>query len=1000
MTLRGDRRWLSVERMSPRALAPALIAVLALLPSATSSAAVAAPPTVKSQATQRLATLVADTRALPRTAVRPHDKAMLLKVAGAARRAGPGSPCRAIALLRRYRGLLPAVQRLRLDGRTLAGASRRGALESDALSANAALLSVPAAQGCGGARAPRVGEATPLVLESDERHLRLRVDLPVPTFAAHQVGGTEYQQMFVEGMGDRGAVGEPVVPGLTKLFGVPLGANVTVRVNDSRGYDLDGVNLYPHQPDAVDQATGAPPDSDFIEGPFVKSARAYRSSAPFPRRPAHAKALGNMRNLRVGGVDTTGGQYRPRGHRLRVFTQIDVTVRFGGSGRGSFGQAARVKSVWESYFTRNYEGALVNWNAIEAKLDPSVVGTSFCGEDMLIVTSPALQPAAAKFATARAAAGYAPRVVVVGSDPGQIGTTLAQIQAYILGELNADCDMRPTYVVLFGDTANVPTWHVPCANGGDVAECSIPSDLPYSLNAPADLFADVLLGRIPAPDLASANAVVDKIVKYETQLPAPPGDDFFGHATVTSFFEQRYICVLNEGQSGTPNCNAKTGDVTGHLEPDYPNHTDGRGFTKTAERIQNVMAQQYGHTVDRVYTKGDDPQVIPEKYYDGTPIPPNLLLPGFPWDGDGSDLLNDYNDGRFAILHRDHGWNYGWAHPYLTTADTPSLANGTQLPVVFGVDCASATFDIPGSPSFVETQVMKPDGGAVAGFGDTQVSPTWPNNHMALGFFDAPFPMLLPNFGSDTPTKRLGDILLSGKGYVANQDGPGSAGTYQELYLYHLLGDPSGQMWSNDPVDIDVTKIQVEYIPIEVPDPGGPVFKVLVNMGDQAGPNTVVTLYRNGAPIGRGVVGAGGSVEVTPEIATPSDGLSVAFEQDGALPDGKAVDGAPSPTTPPGPADTSLTLRCPGSTRQGQATTFAGHLNPAFAGAQVRVRYVQVGTGGRSFEHTVATDPSGDWQDSATFGRSDLGDWHVTASFDGDASHRASSAECDLSVTR
>ena len=62
----------------------------------------------------------------------------------------------------------------------------------------------------------------------------------------------------------------------------------------------------------------------------------------------------------------------------------------------------------------------------------------------------------------------------------------------------------------------------------------------------------------------------------------------------------------------------------------------------------------------------------------------------------------------------------------------------------------------------------------------------------------------MPNFGSTTPTKRLGDILQSGKGYVANQwDGTAE---YQELYLYHLLGDPSGQMWSNDPVDIDATE--------------------------------------------------------------------------------------------------------------------------------------------------------------------------------------------------
>jgi hypothetical protein len=951
-----------------------LVALVAL---AGAPAAVGKAPSAERQADTRLALLVKHIGDLPAGAVKRSDKAALLRQARAARKVATRDPCRA--------------------ARTLQAGKFRAF--SEALSARAALMVTRRSLPCGGVAKANVTEVKPVVLESSERRLRLRLLLPTPTFTSYRARGARYMQMLMEGMGDSGKQGQPVMPALATFFGIPEGANVSVRVNDTNGFDLNGVNLYPRQPDPVDRDTpppGAPPDSDFQADPFVKSRSAYASNRPFPARASKASDLGKMRELRIGGVDAAGGQYRPRSKKLHVFTQLDVTVRFGGANKGTFAKARRLQSVWESYFTRNYEAMLVNWKTIQGKLGVDDLSPAFCGEDMLIVTSPALQPAANAFAAARQDAGYVTRVALVGSDPGQIGTTLAQIQAYILGELNSDCEMRPSYVVLFGDTSHVPTWHPPCAENGDPAECSIPSDLPYSLNFPSDLFADVQLGRIPAHDLDAANAVVNKIVGYETTKPADPAtDDFFGHATVTAYFEQRLVCILNEGESGEPNCKAKNGPVTGHYVPDYDDHRDGRGFTKTAERIQNTMAQQYGHTVDRVYTKGDDPQVIPEEYYDGTPIPPNLLLPGFPWNGTGADLLNHYNDGRFAILHRDHGWNYGWANPYLTTSDTPSLNNGTQLPVVFGVDCASGTFDIPGSPSFVETQVMKPDGGAVAGFGDTQVSPTWPNNHMALGFFDAPFPLLLPSFGSETPTKRLGDILLSGKGYMASQND--GAAEYQEHYLYHLLGDPSGQMWSNDPIDIDVTKIDVKLIPIPVPDPGGPAFKVLVDMGGlPAVQNTVVTLYRNSGAIGRGIVGAGGSVEITPEVATPSDGLKVEFEQDGALPDEKAIDGTPPP--PAGPADTSMGIQCPSDPSFGTPATVRGHLDPAFAGAPVRLTYTKAGAGGRSFESTVMTNASGDWTDTQTFPRGDRGAWTVNAAYAGDASHKPSSAECDFTV--
>ena len=863
----------------------ALAVLLAMLSAATvASGAATTSASPRAEAAKRLTTLVKHTRALPKRLVKPRKKLALLRLAKSAKRTSRRRPCRSIRILRGYRRRLGAVRRPRIRGRAPTTSSRRGQLASDALAAEVALLGLPRARRCGGSQAT-AAQAKAELLESDERHLRLRVSLPLPTFTAHQVGASEYQQMLMDGAGETGDEGKPGLPMLGELFAVPDGADVSVRVNDASGYALTGVNLYPHQPDPVDQtAPGQPPLSDFLEDPFVKSRRAYRSGKLFPRSRADAALLGRMRDLNIGGVDVTGGQYSAKTGKLLVFTSLDVTVNFGGGNRGTFGDGTLMNSPWEAYFARNYGRVVVNAATLAERLHLGPV-KPFCGEDMLVVTSPALKPAADSFANARKSAGYHPRVVVVGPDPGQIGTTVNAIQTYILGELNAECEVRPSYVVLFGDTSHVPTWHVPCKYGVETPDCDIASDLPYSLNAPADLFADVMLGRVPAPDLASANAVVDKIVGYETSAPAPPGDDFFSHVTVTAFFEPKYLCILNEGQSGEPNCKSKNGPVTGHYELDYTNHQDTRGFTKTAETIHNAMAAT-GLTVDRVYTTVDE-DVIPEFYYDGTAIPDHLRRPAFGWNGTGADLLAHYNQGRALILHRDHGWHGGWADPTLHSGDVPSMVNGTQLPVVFGVDCSSAQFDIPGNPSFVERQVMKPDGGAFAGFGDTRVSPTWPNNHMAYGFFDAMFPDVVPNFGSEDATTRLGAVLLSGKARMAAKvDGNGE---YQEHFLYHLLGDPSAQAWVNTPKQIDVTKINVELIPIPVPEPGGPGFKVRVDMADQGTATpTVVTLYYRGEAVGRGVASQG-ALEITPEVPIGRDQLMTAFEQDKALPAQKAV---------------------------------------------------------------------------------------------------------------
>jgi hypothetical protein len=408
-------------------------------------------------------------------------------------------------------------------------------------------------------------------------------------------------------------------------------------------------------------------------------------------------------------------------------------------------------------------------------------------------------------------------------------------------------------VIFVGNTANVPTFEVPCSPGGDPATCDIASDLPYAQDGVgADLFADVAYGRIPAPDLPTANTVVNKIVTYETSAPtADPG--FYLNATITSYF-----------QGAGP--------------------TDERGFTKTSEGIRNAMLAK-GYGVERIYTTdAADPQF----YYDGTPIPAALRKPGFPWSGDTTAFINAFNGGRFLILHRDHGWPGGWGSPDLSTGNIPMLTNGTKLPVVFGINCASAQFDVPGSPSFVEGLLQSPVGGAVGGFGDTRNSPSYANNHMVYGFFDALFPNLVPTFGAAAPLVRMGDVLLAGKQYMATQNGidwQGAGETYVEHYLYGYLGDPTMQLWIGHPFRFDLSQIQatvrsVALAPGVRPKPGDPPpYEVVLQISQPGSDGAIATLERKGEVIGRGIVQKG-QVVIVPDVATQSDGLTVSLELD------------------------------------------------------------------------------------------------------------------------
>ena len=78
------------------------------------------------------------------------------------------------------------------------------------------------------------------------------------------------------------------------------------------------------------------------------------------------------------------------------------------------------------------------------------------------------------------------------------------------------------------------------------------------------------------------------------------------------------------------------------------------------------------------------------KFNDGTDLPASLKKPTFAWNGTGAQVSAAWNEGRFMVVHRDHGWSDGWGTPGFTTADVDLLTNGANLPVVLSINCAAA----------------------------------------------------------------------------------------------------------------------------------------------------------------------------------------------------------------------------------------------------------------------------------------------------------------------
>jgi hypothetical protein len=798
------------------------------------------------QTKKALKALLKQTGKLPSKALTSSSRprlATMLKLAGSAKRNAAKQTCASVKAMSRYRRTAAHTKVIKKPKKRAAKVmSKLSALSASSTSVSLLLLSSHKTKKCGGGvPLSTLDEARTTVMESDGQHLKVTVDLPKVVLNPRTEGKHNYTELTAPGTVTPGQPGQPGIPMVDELFGVPDNAQVAVNVIGSKSVTVGDVDLFPTQPDVVDDVKppnfSAPP----FDAPFVPPSNL---KGTFPAKPADGTSLGTVRDTVVGQAGLSLGQYTPKKDKLKVFTQLVIDIRFLG-GTGGFG--GQICSPWELSASR-LVGSLLNQRLIRGFCHWTPWA---CGEELMVITNPATLAEATSYANARVLQGFSTHVYQTGLGRTQIGTTAAEIQAFVRSHVNSTSCVRPSYLTLMGDDKLVPTF---------VGADGIPSDNPYSTKNDSDELPDLAVGRILGNDASQVAAFVAKINHYES---SPPSGAMLNHATIAAQFQDIDDASALDGR-------------------------EARTFVQFAETARSGMLHKVV-SVDRIYT--DSPTTTPTQFNDGTNLPSSLLKPTFAWDGDAADISAAWNAGRFLIIHRDHGWSDGWGDPFYTTSDVSALTNDNDhLPVLMSVNCASARYD-DDDDSFVQTAVVKPTGGAVAAFGDTRNSPSWHNSQIALGFVDGLLPWTLSGEGPATK-QRLGDALVNGKLRLAALAPPPDGGTVAELHLWHLFGDPTMQMYGGDRelFHFDPKQFQAVYREIPNPGPGEPPYEVQLTLpGGLAGqPFSLVRLDGNSNPeavVGK-AVGDGSTQATIPaefDDTTPQQ-LAVVVNVDDAAP--------------------------------------------------------------------------------------------------------------------
>src|SRR5262245_24631966 len=133
------------------------------------------------------------------------------------------------------------------------------------------------------------------------------------------------------------------------------------------------------------------------------------------------------------------------------------------------------------------------------------------GEELLILTAPAYLTQAQALKTWKISRGIPTSLVQVNDGAGGGPDTNIEIDKYI-EDRYASCAVRPSYIILFGDSNDVPTFTMQrlLKDPGEM----IATDFPYATLGSdpeaADLIPDFAVGRIPVSSALEAQVVVDK----------------------------------------------------------------------------------------------------------------------------------------------------------------------------------------------------------------------------------------------------------------------------------------------------------------------------------------------------------------------------------------------------------------------------------------------------------------------------------------------------------
>lgn len=586
--------------------------------------------------------------------------------------------------------------------------------------------------------------------------------------------------------------GKPLLPSFGRYVQIPFNCDYKVSIKKGKSVAFDNIVVLAAQ----DKLT----DNPMEEHTFEYDKEFYSKDELYPRELVEITGPFEIDGYNSLLVHVRPFQYNPAQKKIHGYGNITVTIDVsqkikeqnekGEKGEYSFIDAEINREGYGNLFINPKRGIEKRID-IESKIlvDPII----WFGPEFLIIYHEKFKKAAKKLEKWKDMRGLRTETVSIET----VGNTVDEIKTYIRRRRRFFFS-RLRYVLLFGDVDMIESEEI----------MNNRSDYYYSTARDATSNTDLVMpwlstGRIPVRTEDEGMDVVDQIIRYEKNPPCDP--EYYNKMAFGAYFQDYEF-------------------------GGFPDRKASRAYIKTMEAIREHMIF-LGFDVQRIYVS-QTPDL--EKYIDDTPVPEDVKNSIVDADTATDMLISTTAEGQLITGHRNHGSPSGWSHPQFKKEHLEAITS--EYPTIFySVNCQTGRFDLEEPTESFAEMILRMKGGAPSLIAATRNSCTWRNNSMMKALFDAMWGGVLSTFPGSTasyPVKynRLGDILNYGKSYLPVVHS-GASGNKDHFEIYHVIGDPTLELWKTVPLTIGMrTKLKEMYIYITLSScPTGSVISVWHN---------------------------------------------------------------------------------------------------------------------------------------------------------------------------